>query len=154
LGRIYRFRSRLDDWFRGCFGLRFPDFFGCFRNEANFFQAACFVELLELVEAAIEGALGLGSVAEHEGDLFGVAGIGFFREEGSSAEADPVLLDHFGEDDLLGCGGGLPFRDEVVDERIEFFFVLRSGEEDFCLESMTEGIFARGDFAFWSLGSC
>ena len=83
-----------------------------------------------LVEVAVGGCL----IADEEGKV-GVDGFPVLERRGESlileaesAEAEPLVLGHPFDEDLLGGGGGLEFLDEIGEEGFELLGVFAWNE--------------------------
>ena len=111
-------RSRVDG-----IGFRFR---ALLRFKANFGFAACFLEFLELGQAAGESALVRGLVADKKRELIGIEALRaigvkaeFLHQE--SASTQPVVLGHTVDENRLGGRAGLifgaEFREELVESR-------------------------------------
>jgi hypothetical protein len=116
--------------------------------------AALLLELAEVVEVAIEVAVGCTLMAHHEGYLFGIE----FLEIGieplgksvfGSREGEEVDR-HFEDEDFLGGGGGLIFGEEVVEE----FEDALVGHDGGGAEAVSRGVIASFGFSFFGAGSC
>jgi hypothetical protein len=110
------------------------------RFEVNFGLFPFFLGLYEVGVGPVEGAVGGCLVADEEAEVLGDGDTGgapkgistFARErvalEAESAEAEPLVLGHPFDEDLLGRGGGLEFLGKIGEEGFEFLGVFAWNE--------------------------
>lgn len=112
-----------------------------------------FLEVLQVVEGALEGAFGLGAVALEEGEFMNVGGgdgVGF-RVEGIefglafgvgtlAAPEVPAGVDEVGDDGGIGGGGGFVRFERFGEEGVEERRVFAGDEESFGGGAVAEAV--------------
>ena len=113
-----------------------------------------------LVEALLEGAFVAGAVAHEERQAFVVERAVFFEAaalESFGAIAQPVVLGHAVDQDMLGFGfGAMLTQESAAEDAIGFGAFERKNEKNVVVaaEAVAKVIAGRGGFALFRFGAC
>jgi hypothetical protein len=125
------------------------------RFEPTVLRLSLFLQLQQVVQAAMEGALLSGLIPQVERELLVIDGEEHsFVLEPQSALGEPVVFGHVPDQEGFGGGFRLVFGGEGFDEDLELVVILVGKEGELARKSVASVIAGRRRFAFFGARPC